>query len=118
MSTLNPTHGRLASTTRQERLQSFDERYRQQQFVRRNWTLLYGALFLAALIGSVAFSGSCVAYAKLQGIMKKAYRFPAQNQLNIGLAAVVAILGLAIATAEQPGGWAIVLFSCCRWHSA
>ncbi|MBT0963195.1 NAD(P)(+) transhydrogenase (Re/Si-specific) subunit beta [Denitromonas iodatirespirans] len=65
---------------------------------------------LGALIGSVAFSGSCVAYAKLQGIMKKAYRFPAQNQLNIGLAAVVAILGLAIATAEHPGGWAIVLF--------
>ena len=29
---------------------SFDERYRQQQFPRRNWTLLYGALFLAALV--------------------------------------------------------------------
>ena len=65
---------------------------------------------LGALIGSVAFSGSCVAYAKLQGIMKKAYRFPAQNQLNIGLAAVVAILGLAIATADAPGMGAIALF--------
>ncbi len=65
---------------------------------------------LGALIGSVAFSGSCVAYAKLQGIMKKAYRFPMQNQLNVGLAAVVGILGLAIVTATDPDGWAIVLF--------
>jgi len=65
---------------------------------------------LGALIGSVAFSGSCVAYAKLQGIMKKAYRFPMQNQLNVGLAAVVGILSLAIVTATDPDGWAIVLF--------
>jgi NAD(P) transhydrogenase subunit beta len=27
---------------------------------------------LGALIGAVAFSGSCVAFAKLQGVMKKA----------------------------------------------
>ncbi|WP_291409750.1 phosphonate ABC transporter, permease protein PhnE [Devosia sp.] len=57
MSTLTPTNGRLSSTTREERLLSFEGRYRQQQFTRRNWTLLYGALFLAALIGSIAASG-------------------------------------------------------------
>lgn len=49
---------------------------------------------LGALIGSVAFSGSCVAFAKLQGIMKKAWRLPAQNLLNLMLALVA--LGLAI----------------------
>lgn len=49
---------------------------------------------LGALIGSVAFSGSCVAFAKLQGIMKKAWRLPAQNALNLVLALVA--LGLAI----------------------
>ncbi|MET0438595.1 MAG: phosphonate ABC transporter, permease protein PhnE [Devosia sp.] len=56
MSSLTPTNGRLSSTTREERLLSFEGRYRQQQFTRRNWTLVYGALFLAALIGSVAVS--------------------------------------------------------------
>jgi len=49
---------------------------------------------LGALIGSVAFSGSCVAFAKLQGIMKKAWRLPAQNVINLMLALVA--LGLAI----------------------
>ncbi|HET7839120.1 MAG TPA: NAD(P)(+) transhydrogenase (Re/Si-specific) subunit beta, partial [Rectinemataceae bacterium] len=45
---------------------------------------------LGSLIGSVAFSGSCVAFAKLQGIMKKAHRLPAQNVVNVvlGLAAI------------------------------
>ena len=56
MSTLSQTNGRLTSTTRDERLTSFEDRYRQQQFTRRNWTFLYGALFLAALVGSVAVS--------------------------------------------------------------
>jgi len=62
------------------------------------------------LIGSVAFSGSCIAFAKLQGIMKKAFRLPAQNQVNMALAAVTAILGLAIITADHPGMLSIGLF--------
>lgn len=41
---------------------------------------------IGALIGSVSFTGSCVAYAKLQGLMKKAYRLPAQNVVNVVLA--------------------------------
>lgn len=56
MSTLSHSNGRLSSTTREERLTSFENRYRQQQLTRRNWTLLYGGLFLAALGGSVAVS--------------------------------------------------------------
>ncbi|MFV0451351.1 MAG: NAD(P)(+) transhydrogenase (Re/Si-specific) subunit beta [Propioniciclava sp.] len=55
---------------------------------------------LGAFIGSVAFSGSVLAFAKLQGIMKKAVRWPAQNAGNIihtlvtlGLGAAVVILG-------------------------
>ncbi|GAB2182554.1 NAD(P)(+) transhydrogenase (Re/Si-specific) subunit beta [Denitratisoma sp. agr-D3] len=51
---------------------------------------------LGALIGSVAFSGSCIAFAKLQGIMKKAWRLPAQNAVNVALAAVTVLLGLSI----------------------
>lgn len=46
-----------------------------------------------ALIGSVAFSGSCIAFAKLQGIMNKTFRLPAQNGVNVILAALAVVLG-------------------------
>ena len=51
-----PANGRLSSTTQEERLLSFEGNYRRQKFTRRVWTLLYGALLLAALIGSIAVS--------------------------------------------------------------
>jgi NAD(P) transhydrogenase subunit beta len=63
-----------------------------------------------ALIGSVAFSGSCVAFAKLQGIMKKAYRLPQQNKVNVGLAAVTLLLGIGIVSSAHPGSFSIVAF--------
>ncbi|MBN8442530.1 MAG: NAD(P)(+) transhydrogenase (Re/Si-specific) subunit beta [Thauera sp.] len=65
---------------------------------------------LGALIGSVAFSGSCIAFAKLQGIMQKAWRLPAQNQVNIALAAVAVLLGLGIIMSDTPASFLVVLF--------
>lgn len=59
-------------------------------------TMLFTLATLGALIGSVSFSGSCVAFAKLQGLMKKAFRLPAQNTVNIALALVTLGLGIAI----------------------
>jgi NAD(P) transhydrogenase subunit beta len=40
---------------------------------------------LGAVIGSVAFSGSIIAFAKLQGILKKTTRLPLHQIINIGL---------------------------------
>jgi len=54
---------------------------------------------IGALIGAVSFTGSCIAYAKLQGLMKKALRLPAQNAANV----ILALLALAL------GGTMIVL---------
>ena len=51
---------------------------------------------LGALIGAVSFTGSCVAWAKLQGVLKKAHRLPAQNAVNVTLAAVAIGLGLTM----------------------
>jgi NAD(P) transhydrogenase subunit beta len=51
---------------------------------------------LGALIGSVAFAGSIVAFLKLQGIMKKTFRLPAQNMVNLVLAVVAVGLGVTI----------------------
>jgi len=65
---------------------------------------------LGALIGAVAFSGSCIAFAKLQGIMTKAWRLPQQNIVNIVLAALTALLGLAIIVSETPAPALIIAF--------
>ncbi|HJV24808.1 MAG TPA: NAD(P)(+) transhydrogenase (Re/Si-specific) subunit beta [Aromatoleum sp.] len=65
---------------------------------------------LGALIGSVAFAGSCIAFAKLQGIMTKAWRLPQQNLVNIGLAGLAVVLGLAIIFAGTPPSALVILF--------
>lgn len=65
---------------------------------------------LGALIGSVAFSGSCIAFAKLQGIMKKAWRLPAQNAVNVLLALVTVGLGIAIIVAPTIDPVLVIVF--------
>ncbi|MDB5536837.1 MAG: phnE [Devosia sp.] len=56
MSTLVSPNALLSSTTQEERLLSFEGRYRQQRSTRRAWTLLYAALFTAALVASIIVS--------------------------------------------------------------
>ena len=66
---------------------------------------------LGALIGAVSFTGSCVAWAKLQGVLKKAYRLPARNAVNVLLALISVGLGLAIiALAPQQPELVIAFF--------
>ena len=69
---------------------------------------------LGSLIGSVAFSGSVIAFLKLQGIMKKAIRLPAQNLVNIVLALATLGLGVFIVVSSVGTGsanpWLLVLF--------
>lgn len=52
---------------------------------------------LGALIGTIAFSGSVIAFAKLQGIMWKVYRFPNQQWINLAVFLSTVLLGLYIA---------------------
>ncbi|SEG08979.1 NAD(P)(+) transhydrogenase (Re/Si-specific) subunit beta, partial [Thauera chlorobenzoica] len=67
-------------------------------------------LALGAIIGAVAFSGSCVAFAKLQGLMTKAIRLRAQNNVNFFLTLATFGVGLTVAYADAPGGFEIFLF--------
>ena len=59
-------------------------------------TVMFTLATLGALIGAISFSGSLVAFAKLQGLMKKAFRLPAQNTVNVALALVTLGLGIII----------------------
>jgi NAD(P) transhydrogenase subunit beta len=67
-------------------------------------------LALGAIIGAVAFSGSCVAFAKLQGLMTKAIRLPGQNNVNFFLSLATFGIGLTVAYSDAPGGFEIFLF--------
>lgn len=65
---------------------------------------------LGSLIGSVAFSGSCIAFAKLQGLQKKAHRLPAQNAVNVVLALVAVVMGVMLISAEHPDPKLLIAF--------
>ena len=66
---------------------------------------------LGALIGSMAFSGSLVAYAKLQGTMKKTYRFPNQQIINGVTFLITILLGInLIISGGDYGMFSLFLF--------
>jgi len=61
--------------------------------------LAYGVLaVLGALIGAVSLSGSCIAFGKLQGLIKKSFRFSGQQFVNILILGGAIVLGASIAT--------------------
>jgi len=55
---------------------------------------------VGALIGTIAFSGSLIAFAKLQGIMKKVYRFRGQQVINALLFLALIVLGFMLARTD------------------
>jgi H+-translocating NAD(P) transhydrogenase subunit beta len=63
---------------------------------------------LGTVMGTVSFSGSCIAFAKLQGIMKKAFRLPAHNVVNVILNACTIFVSIAIVTSAYPAPILIV----------
>jgi len=64
---------------------------------------------LGGIIGAIAFSGSLIAFAKLQGWMKKSWRFPGQQVFNLLIFVSVVVLGVALVITE-PGIQTLILF--------
>ena len=66
---------------------------------------------LGALIGTVAFSGSLVAFGKLQGIMRKTLRYPSQKFVNMAVFGVTVLCGLVIGfSGTEYSGLLLLLF--------
>ena len=66
------------------------------------------SIALSALIGSISFSGSLVAFAKLQELVSgRPIVFPGQNVVNVLVLGAAAALGIAIVAGVE-GQWAIV----------
>jgi H+-translocating NAD(P) transhydrogenase subunit beta len=51
---------------------------------------------LGGVIGAVSFAGSLIAFGKLQGLIKRSFRFRGQNFLNLVILAAAALAGAAV----------------------
>ena len=65
---------------------------------------------LGAVIGSVSFSGSAIAFAKLQGLMKKTLRLPLHQVINIALFIAVCVFGYLVATGHPVSFEHVIIF--------
>jgi NAD(P) transhydrogenase subunit beta len=65
---------------------------------------------LGGLIGSVSFSGSLVAFAKLQGLIRRPMRFPGQQFFNIAVFLVAIGFGATLVTQGEFTGGIILMF--------
>lgn len=65
---------------------------------------------LGAVIGAISFSGSAVAFAKLQGIMKKTLRLPLHQVINIALFIAVCVFGYFVATGQPVSFEHVIIF--------
>ncbi len=71
--------------------------------------LLLMTIILGMIIGSISFSGSIVAYAKLNGSLKKPIRIPGYNIFNNLFLLVLTGYAIAIGLGELTGGWHVYL---------
>ena len=53
---------------------------------------------LGGFIGSVSFSGSMIAFGKLQGLIRKDFRFKGQNFVNVAILVIIAWLSISLAS--------------------
>ncbi len=68
--------------------------------------------FVGVLIGAVSFTGSLVAFAKLQGWMDRRFVFPLQRWVNLAIFAVAiacSVLALVAAIGGHPFAWGLLV---------
>jgi NAD(P) transhydrogenase subunit beta len=82
------------------------------ELARGNWPagMTMTLAVLGGLIGTVSFSGSIVAFAKLQGIISRAFRLPGQNGMNAVLGLLTLVSALWLLTGSRMSIAAAVAF--------
>ncbi len=65
---------------------------------------------VGGIIGAVSFSGSLIAFAKLQGLIKGSLRFPGQQILNLLILAAAVALGAAVVLGIDTSASAVTAF--------
>jgi NAD(P) transhydrogenase subunit beta len=72
-----------------------------------------GIAAVGGFIGSVSFSGSLIAFAKLQGLIKKTLRFGGQKLVNLAILLVTAGAGVAVVSGLHADTMTVSLFFGC-----
>ena len=66
---------------------------------------------IGGIIGAISFSGSLIAFCKLQGLIKRSFRFSGQQVANVVLLLATLALGVLLVTgADTQGGQVTALF--------
>ncbi|MGH8113487.1 MAG: NAD(P)(+) transhydrogenase (Re/Si-specific) subunit beta [Rhodanobacteraceae bacterium] len=68
--------------------------------------------FLGVLIGAISFTGSLIAFAKLQGWMDRQFIFPLQRWVNLAIfvaAVVCGVLALVASIGGHPFAWGLLI---------
>jgi len=73
-------------------------------------TIFLVLAILGALIGSVSFSGSLIAFAKLQGLLRRPLWFPGQQFFNLAVFAAALVFGTLLIINGEFSGTTILLF--------
>ena len=73
-------------------------------------TMAQSLAVVGGLIGAVSFTGSGIAFAKLQGLINKTIRLPMHQVLNLVLFTTTVVVGVAIAMHDQPSAVLVLAF--------
>jgi H+-translocating NAD(P) transhydrogenase subunit beta len=73
-------------------------------------TVLLALAVIGGIIGAVSFSGSLIAFGKLQGLIKRSWRFKGQQSLNLVLLAVMLVFGAWVVLSGNASPTAVLVF--------
>ncbi len=73
-------------------------------------TFIIALAVAGALIGAVSFSGSSIAFAKLQGLMNKTYSLPAHQVVSYGSLIAAIVIGVMIVLNPHPSIAMVLVF--------
>jgi len=72
--------------------------------------VLLALAVIGGIIGAVSFSGSLIAFGKLQGLIKRSWRFGGQQVLNLVLLGVMLVFGAWVVLSGNASPTAVVVF--------